>query len=527
MTITPEDMEPALSEALLRLRDPGGLAEAHAALRACRSLCELARIPLYEEYDPHGLLAGLSREVQTGHCTFDLARVGMCAGDTAQILAALRVFVEDAVLESDASLAAALVEEGQVPIIRFEFDGPGRFPHEFALKDRIPLSLEDVEIRWTAATRGGRIDKTSHGADLRLKGVRVVPETSEGFMQFVEPIREAERHLRLAAGGASDDVYSSVDVARNAVLNALAALDGCGRAPAPTNVAAVWQEVQDAAAPVLQEKAIAMESHVERQPPPIVAHRLRLQSAFSNILRHAAAALPNGGTVSCVLDYNAKTRTTEMLFSLEGSRYVPGPGHYVASARRSFTEIHSGTFDASQDATSAAFSATVPDVVGSRLDGWIPGWDALSERSCQMLRLLKGGGPTPPEDFLLGGILEEELERLLLPRLSVAPATTMAHDLGPQASPPKGSSPERLEKALGQIRKGKPKKEICKASYAAEIFWAFRSDARHRGAVGLDALDKAAVKALSTLLWGSPLDVPAVLRILTRAQCDTDRNPSV
>ena len=228
-----------------------------------------------------------------------------------------------------------------------------------------------------------------------------------------------------------------------------------------------------------------------------------------------------------MLDYSPKARSVELLFSMEGSRYVPGPGHFIASARRSLVEIHDGSFDESHDAANATLSVTLPDPVGRRLDEWIPGWESFSDRSQQMLRLLKSGGPILPEDFLLGGILEEELERCLLARLSVAPATTLAHDLEFQAPAPKGSSSERLAKALGQIRKGKPKKEICKPAYAAEIFWAFRIDARHRAAVGIGALDQGSVTELCTLLWSTPPDMPAILKILTRVQGDPDRIPRV
>lgn len=51
-----------------------------------------------------------------------------------------------------------------------------------------------------------------------------------------------------------------------------------------------------------------------------------------------------------------------------------------------------------------------------------------------MLRLLKSGAQAPPEDFILGGILEHELEARLLPRLSQPMAPRVAREANTKGS---------------------------------------------------------------------------------------------
>jgi hypothetical protein len=152
-----------------------------------------------------------------------------------------------------------------------------------------------------------------------------------------------------------------------------------------------------------------------------------------------------------------------------------------------------------------------------RLDEWIPGWEGFGDRSRQMLRILKSGGPMPPEEFLLEGILEEELERWLLPKLEAPGAVNLAHELPANHSDLPGASPERLEKALGQIRKRKPRKEVVRPAYAAEILWAYRDDARSRAAVGTERLEISQLRALCEALLRRPPDYVVALRLVAVA----------
>ena len=65
--------------------------------------------------------------------------------------------------------------------------------------------------------------------------------------------------------------------------------------------------------------------------------------------------------------------------------------------------LHDGVVEVADDASGLTVSIKLPDVVGRTLDAWLPGWEAFSERSQQMLRLLKSGGQAPPEEFISGG----------------------------------------------------------------------------------------------------------------------------
>jgi len=114
---------------------------------------------------------------------------------------------------------------------------------------------------------------------------------------------------------------------------------------------------------------------------------------------------------------------------------------------------------------------------------------------------------------LLAGVLEDELERWLLPRLSEPPAVNAAHEITIETSS-KGFSAERRKKVLEQIRKGKPKKEICAPSYAAEILHAFRSQARYRQAIGAERLSAEEIEMLAVnLTQPSPPFVECLRRI--------------
>jgi len=93
-----------------------------------------------------------------------------------------------------------------------------------------------------------------------------------------------------------------------------------------------------------------------------------------------------------------------------------------------------------------------------------------------------------PMARLVGDVFEQGLERWVLPRLSGAAAVNAAHDLGSENQRLSGSSLDRLSKALVQIKRGKPRKEIAKPPYAAEMLWAFRRDTGSRKAVGAEQL---------------------------------------
>ena len=115
---------------------------------------------------------------------------------------------------------------------------------------------------------------------------------------------------------------------------------------------------------------------------------------------------------------------------------------------------------------------TIPDRAGEALDAWLPGWERFLTESQQMLRVLKSGSQPLPEEFLLGGILENELERWLMPLLTEPAVVNVVHDGVASLEGLPGASSERLAKALSQIKRGKPKKEIVRPPYAGELLWA-------------------------------------------------------
>jgi hypothetical protein len=193
----------------------------------------------------------------------------------------------------------------------------------------------------------------------------------------------------------------------------------------------------------------------------------------------------------------------------------PGETAHAASWRR-IALAHAGTCAFDRDGHRATLRIVLPDPVGAALDVAIPGWEAFSDRSRQMLRLLKSGASPLPEDFLLGGVLEETLETLLFERLGAPLARNIAVDLKPDNRGLKKSDPERLKKALAQVSRGKPKKEICQPQYAGELIWAFRGDARRRAALGAESLDENELLRLCEALLATPPEYYAGLALLAR-----------
>lgn len=521
MRLNLEPIEPALSDARERLksRDTND-AEVHCALRAARDFLELHRETQPEEYDLHPLLAEVNAVYPRVHV--DNSRsVLQCRGDREQVGAGIRAAIQSMEFEADTDLKMSIELDGEVPLLCLELDGPGMMHDPWLLGGHVWIGWEALEPCWTRATRGGRFDRRPSAVELRLAGIRVIPEGSPPPAELLDAVRTAERSMRMIAGDASDDSAADRAAALEAIERALQVIDGeSGRGPEPADIPALLAETVEEQQPRLERRAITCEHQSAADSPAIVVSRARLRSAFANLLHWAPESLARGGAVSIVFDYDASKRQAELLVDYTGTQFDRTRPRLLASIRRAVEEIHRGSVDVSEHDSGITVAVTIPDPVGRELDVWIPGFDTFSNRSRQMLRLLKSGGPTPPEEFILGGVLEEELERLLLPRLAVAPAINLAHDLRAAPSGLPGASAERLEKALTQIRKGKPKKEICKPAYAAEIIWAFRIDDRHRAALGVEALDDDALKTLCTAMLKSPPGYASALQMLARCRED-------
>jgi len=405
-----------------------------------------------------------------------------------------------------------LFNEDDLPRIVLTIDGPGQFADPVVLwgAARIPFGL--LCERWTAATRGGRIDETPGGLMLRLKGQREVPGAVDISGGLSAAVRGAEQQLRLLVAGEGDGA-----AAREALDRALATVDADTRGKEPADLASVVNEAVDEHREVLKTRAIAIEVYCDAHIPPIAMQRKRVRSAVGSALNHAVEVLPRGGAVALLVDYDVKERVAGFVITVGGTQCATDETCYVAAMRRAFVGIHGGSFSMAAERPGVTFTTALPDPVGRELDAWLPGFDAFSERSRQMLRLLKSGGPAPPEELILTGVLEEELDRWLGPRLDTPAVVNIAHDLTPDMGGLEGASAERLQKALTQLKKGKPRKELCGPVYAAEILWAFRKDERHRKALGAEQLDEDGLRAFCTGLLTTPPDSLACLRLLAGA----------
>ncbi len=500
--------EPLLAFAREALR-AGRHRDARRAIEAARVYLGLYGPPQYVKYNPAEFIRTEAQRIIDDTHTLGLGPVSNCVGDPHQMFDCLRQLVRGAVLEDDSVLVIEVFEEDDAPCVALSFDGPGRFSREVLVEGFLPLPLEELGQRWTLATRGGRIDTAPNGILLRLTGVRMPPE----------PAAELEPLLEALAKAAGQLVSNCADPARGTgVLEQCLAMAGGEEQPKePVGLKAVLGEVMDEFGPALAERGIVTEMMTDPSTPPILMQRQPMRAFFANVFRYTMAILPNTGVVALLTEYDASERALGLVIAIQGPNCLDQATFHLATMRRAVVELHEGAFEFAPDTGGVTLTATLTDPVGSALDAWIPGFEAFSRRSRRMLRLLKGGAQTPPEEFLLGGILEAELERWLLPKFAGPAAVNIAHDLPEENRDLPGSSPPRLEKALGQIKRGKPRKGIAAPAYAAEVLWAFRRDRRHRKAVGTEALGEDALKRLCLALLQTPPDYLVSLRIIAHA----------
>ena len=467
------------------------------ALAACRGFLSLYAQPDYELYKPAEFLRSHAKSLFSARDRVHIEPItDEQVGAPGLMLTCLRTLVEAAELEEDTVLCIEVFEEEErqrlAPRIGLGLDGPGRIPDRLLFEGFFGLSLEELGGVWTLATQGGRLDKTANGVLLRLTGMRMppdaLPESSEllarlGWKPTEETLREA-----------------------------LAYLDGDEQAE-PGDVKAVLRSVLAECHEQLEDAGITVETLIDPDLPPLLMRRKRIACFFENVFAYALQVLPPHSAVVLMAEYDPKAREAGFIITLTTPDGELQATHHSASMRRAI-EGHQGSFSLAVASQEATVSATLADSIGKALDAWIPGWDAFSERSRQMLRLLKSGGPTPPEDFILGGVLEEELERWLLGRLASPAAVNIAHKLEADNSGLAGSNAERLKKALGQVTRGKPKKEICQPQYAGELFYAFRHDDRERYTLGTHVLDAEELRRLCEGLLANPPARHACLTLL-------------
>jgi len=486
--------EPAIAVAHQRLVG-GDTKGAHEAIRSALDTIRLLGPAHPEEQQLSEALKQLERQLKSETVQFNWNGDRSCRIDADAIAATLRVAIENAALSGDAALIVEIDAEAEPPVVEIVFDGPGSIPDTWFIGGIVPLPYEGMRRHWTRHTVGGRIDRTENGIAFKLVGQRE-PEPNPGEQESVTAlIVEAERALRLSA---ADNTVPDLSV----LQSALDAIDEASPAPEPSDVCALLRG--------LVGDTQGFELQCSDSLPPIALRRDRLAASLARLCILAQPRIDAGASVTIIAEYNGSDRAAEIECAF------PVAGNEVAwraaciALERIVDVLHDGVFIADLSDDECTISLTIPDSIGATLHDWIPGFDALSERSIQMLRLLKSGGQAPPEDLILGGVLESELERWLMPQLQTSGAVNVAHELE------KGKNPPRLEKALGQIRRGKAKKEICSQPYASVILGAYRRDDRGRRALGLDSLAADEIDALLDALLSKPLGYVTCLRLLVK-----------
>ncbi len=481
-------VEPALSFA----RTVGEPERRHA-LAAAHALLDIHRPPQPVMYAPADALRRAGVLAESDARVVDVAVVPEVGGDPAQIETLASTLLNAFVLDLDTRLELCLcvVEDG-IPQLSLRFDGPGAIPQTCYVGGLLPLSFEELSALWTMATRGGRIDAVRNGLDLRLKGVRICPDPVLGLETALEKLDRL-----LTAPGSSAPLDALLELA-----------DGDSRGIAPANVAAMVTEATTAAQ--ARYTGLRIEILCANDVPLAPIHRRRFLVALESLFAHALRISRGNIAVEMLLGYETAAREVSLLVQYTGSG-LSDDRFLIPSLERAFCTLHGGQCAYQYSPSNVSITASILDTPARALDAWIPGWEVFGEKSRQMLRLLKSGGPTPPEDFLLEGILEEELQRWLLPLFESHAAQNSAHDLGPDVAGLQGASRDRLEKSLTQIKRGKPRKDITRPAPAAETLWAFRKDARSREALGIHTLSEDTLKAFCSGLLKTP---PAHLECL-------------
>ncbi len=480
---------------------------AHGALRACVDFAELHRAPAHAEFNTAQLLESIVRGA--ARPISNVTGTGaMLTSDALQIAAIARAVLRNAILELDAELHVVGVEIEAVPAWQFRIDGPGRFTDEIDFGCGLTLPAETAELIWTSATRGGRIDRRVPEIDLRLKGVRAILEVPSGCDDFITALRDAEHFARILSAG--ETVTNEASLLNDALPAILARFDDQDDPPKPCDLQAL---LRDSFAQQDPRQTVRFESAFAAEVPPQSLRRNRMLRFLTATQSLSRAALEHGGNVRIEVDYSLVQRAVTLFINGEGQTNRDRAEIYLPALQRAL-DAHGGSMEADFAANGITLLITLPDAIAATLDEWLPGWDTFAPRSIQMLRLLKSGGPVPPEELILNGVLEDELERRLLPRLSVAPAATLIHDLKPRKPDLSPSSSQRVEKILSQVKRAKPKKEICAPAYAAEVIWMFAIDQRNASAIGVKEASAPQTDELAKALSAAPLNYLHALRLL-------------
>ena len=525
MDTTATLIEPAIARVreLLAARNveaagpPEACADVLKPLASARLYLDLFRPPVYETCDPAAWLNGHAERLENDRCVIVTNAVPSCVCDPAQAWACLVTLLDGVQLYEDAVLLAEMFEEDGIPRITLALDGPGAFPERLRVGGDLPVTFETLCECWTVATRGGRIRRTPSGLELRMQGMREPGPSDESLGPLVEQVSKLNRAIK-EYQAAQDSRAETGELWTGACAQAeacLALLDGPAQ-PGPADFLRTIRDAVSLNTPEAAERAIAVDVFAEREIPPVVVTRPALARAWYGAVQHAFMVLPRGGRLAFMADYDARARQVATMIEMEGTQCAAGETVYLASIRRGVQELHGGTVECLAEKNGMLLTLTIPDRVGEALDAWLPGWERFLTESQQMLRVLKSGSQPLPEEFLLGGILENELERWLMPLLTEPAVVNVVHDGVASLEGLPGASSERLAKALSQIKRGKPKKEIVRPPYAGELLWAFRGPGRAREALRLEPLDDDALRDLCAGLIQPSVEHARCLRHIAR-----------
>jgi hypothetical protein len=481
--------EPVLADAVER-----GSTANLATLRNYASLFTPANLELFK---PENIFQSFVMHFPPSSFTINVAHVrDERVGDAARMSACVGALLKAMERAPGTTLDVEIFEKEEhsvmVSRMAIAFNGPGRIPEHFLFADRFPMTLSELSHCWTLATSGGRIDLSEAGVELRLDGMRMPPE----------PLTLAERLCAMLGRSPSVD-----DAER-----ALALLED--RSPLEmADLARVYTESLAEHKSLLHQSGILEKNGFGEAFPPLPLNRPRMRSFFGSLFHWAVTVAPGGGVLETLVEYDEVKREAAGMITLTTPDPTIRESFHLSIMKRAIRH-HGGEADIDLSPTEATITFTLSDGVGKSLDAWLPGWDRFSAESCKYFRLLKSGAQTPPEEFILGGILEQELENWLLPRLVEPVAVNIAKDGNFRNDGLKGSIKERMQKALEQVGRGKPKKEICQPQYAGELLWAFRADPRQRYALGTEVLTDEELQRLCEGLLAKPVDGRACLALL-------------
>lgn len=483
------NLQPVLADAVER----NNLAE----LRSARDYALLFTEADLELYHPENIFQSFVMHFPPSSFSIHVDHVeAERVGDPARMSSCVAALLKAIERGPQTTLVVEIYEEEEnsevIPRMSIAFQGPGRVPDHFRVADRFPMSLSELSDCWTLATSGGRIDRTENGVELRLHGMRMPPEPLELASQLAA-------HL-----GREPDLEGAE--------SALALLEDAG-SPTMTDFERLYVECLARHEARLNAGGIHHSYSFSDDFPQLPLNRTRMEGFFATLFDWAIAAMPDGGTLESLVEYDESTREANAMIALSASAGDIGDSYHLSLLKRAIG-FHGGSIEIEREGTDASLAISLGDTVGQSLDTWLPGWHVFGAESQKYLRLLKSGAQAPPEDFILGGILEQELEHWLLPRLTDPVTVNLVKEGKAPSAGAKGSIKERVKKVLDQVGRGKPKKEICQPHYAGELFGAFRQDMRHRSALGTQVLTDEELEALCEALLSKPVDGRTCLTLL-------------